>query len=440
MADKNSSAHEHRIPTGSEWTIPDDSVSGGRPRRRTLVQGAAWTIPVVAAAFATPALAASNAAALEFVNGPYALQQCGELTGVQVRATQNGQPAPDGSPIRVTLPAGFTFSDGSTSGTFPTSGGTATLPAITTDSSTPGAITATWNGLVDSEQISVTPLPTGAEVWQNEGLFASYPSVPSTATALGGNYFLTPDGTLYYGNDIVQTGAASAATSLRVGSDGHWVNVVQASGGSRTYRDGVLVSSLSSTGASVTPLGANYYLTNGSVKSLYYNETLVAENVASAVAGDGSGDRATVVFASGGSAVFLNGVQESTIASTGSGSTALGAGYFLSGSNLFFGEQFVASGVSSAHVHKPGAAAGSESTVDIVLDGGTAQTYTGSTLSGTWGSVPSGATALGDEFFRSGDAIYYRDTVIRRGVSSASTMSSDGAGYVNVVLSGTCPA
>lgn len=46
----------HEIKIGDDWTIPDPDGVG----RRTLVQGAVWTVPVIAAAASAPLAAASN--------------------------------------------------------------------------------------------------------------------------------------------------------------------------------------------------------------------------------------------------------------------------------------------------------------------------------------------------------------------------------------------
>lgn len=54
MSENNS--EEHIVREGDDWTISSE----GRARRRTLIHGAAWTIPAVAIAAATPAAAASN--------------------------------------------------------------------------------------------------------------------------------------------------------------------------------------------------------------------------------------------------------------------------------------------------------------------------------------------------------------------------------------------
>lgn len=49
-------AFEKTIKIGDDWTIPNENGVG----RRVLVEGAVWTIPVIAAAVATPAAAASQ--------------------------------------------------------------------------------------------------------------------------------------------------------------------------------------------------------------------------------------------------------------------------------------------------------------------------------------------------------------------------------------------
>jgi hypothetical protein len=58
--------------TPDSWTVP----TSGRPARRTIVQGAAWTIPVVAASVATPAFAASTPLALAFDAPAYTFAAC----------------------------------------------------------------------------------------------------------------------------------------------------------------------------------------------------------------------------------------------------------------------------------------------------------------------------------------------------------------------------
>jgi hypothetical protein len=108
-----------RVPENApDWTLPEDiEVEGGKAKglpRRTILMGAAWSVPVISAAIATPLAAASTTELeLAFVNGPYQAIACGPLDDIVVRATRGGTAAP-GEPITVTLPAGLTWSDGTT--------------------------------------------------------------------------------------------------------------------------------------------------------------------------------------------------------------------------------------------------------------------------------------------------------------------------------------
>jgi hypothetical protein len=293
---------------------------------------------------------------------------------------------------------------------------------------------------VAAPAVAASPIecPTGAISMLNGVAQGTYDSVPTDAQALGGNYFLRPNGDLYYGNTIALTGVASAAAAMRAGQAGHFANAILSSGGSVTLQGAQTYSTLPSTGAGATPLSANYYLAG---TSLWYNEELMATDVASAVAGaTGEGDRATVVLSTGGSLVFLDGVQESADPTTGAQATALGSNYFLTaGGYLYYGQTLVVSGVASAQVQHTGAAAGPEAAADVVLVGGTAQEYRGTTLEATRTGVPAGAIALGASYYLLGDDLYYQDAIVQTGVASAITQGGDQTQeWVNFVLSGIC--
>ncbi|SMH29897.1 hypothetical protein SAMN06295885_0360 [Rathayibacter oskolensis] len=98
------------IKIGDDWTVPNLDGVG----RRTLVQGAVWTVPVIAATVATPAFAASLAPTLEFVNGPYSATACSALPTIILQATTDGSVPAVGQSVTVTLPSGLTWSDGTT--------------------------------------------------------------------------------------------------------------------------------------------------------------------------------------------------------------------------------------------------------------------------------------------------------------------------------------
>lgn len=93
------------------WMVPISNDI----RRRTVVSGAAWTVPVVMAAIAAPQAAASIAATTTFVSVPHAVAAGTPFGDIIIAATMDGTvPAPAGGAIVVTLPTGFAFSDGTT--------------------------------------------------------------------------------------------------------------------------------------------------------------------------------------------------------------------------------------------------------------------------------------------------------------------------------------
>lgn len=129
-----------RVPENApDWTIPDDTEIDAEthagPRRRTILLGAAWSIPVISAAIATPLAAASvtpEAPTVRFTEDLYETSACATLTGVVVQATTDGTTPASGGVITVTLPPGFTWSDGtSTARNFiADANGNAALPGI----------------------------------------------------------------------------------------------------------------------------------------------------------------------------------------------------------------------------------------------------------------------------------------------------------------------
>lgn len=88
----------------------DGNASGGVPRR-TVVKGVAWSIPVIAAATAVPLASASTTG--ETISGtpPVPSATCAPVGNFTVNVTTDGAPAV-GVAVTVTLPTGFTWSDG----------------------------------------------------------------------------------------------------------------------------------------------------------------------------------------------------------------------------------------------------------------------------------------------------------------------------------------
>ncbi|NRD09641.1 hypothetical protein HRF29_11910, partial [Rathayibacter agropyri] len=194
----------------TEWTIPaEDGV-----HRRTIVKGAAWTIPVVAVAVATPAAAASKTPTLAFTKASYSGVACGTITGVQVKRTSDGTTADAGQVITVTLKDGYKFKDGSTTYSA-TSGtdGTITLPDIivpaaggdSTFNATSGTLSASAPvktakaKIAHSQQYGANTASTTYAAPQGDGL-----------TAVGYGTFLNTAGQLFHNETEQATGVTSA--------------------------------------------------------------------------------------------------------------------------------------------------------------------------------------------------------------------------------------
>lgn len=142
--------------------VDDDGV-----KRRTILAGAAWSIPVISVATAAPAFAATTDLKLAFDKSSYSGEGCKTITGVKVTATRNSVAAP-GESVTVTLADGYTFSDGSTSYTATTgSDGSITLPDIKVPAKG-GSSTFSASGGGASASAPVSGQPSG-QVYSSAG-------------------------------------------------------------------------------------------------------------------------------------------------------------------------------------------------------------------------------------------------------------------------------
>ncbi|MDQ1074726.1 MULTISPECIES: hypothetical protein [Microbacterium] len=182
--------------------------SASSPTRRTVLAGAAWSVPVVAAASMAPMASASDTTALAFDKSTYNGTPCGTITGAYVTVTVNGV-ATAGKSVTTTLSGGYAFSGGSTTNT-QTSGsnGRVSLPAISVSSQGgSGTISALTAG---SPQTSA-PLSSNTASTKIVGIArnnSAFPAVPAgiIPTAVSGAtdgsntvyaHFLGNDGYLY---------------------------------------------------------------------------------------------------------------------------------------------------------------------------------------------------------------------------------------------------
>ncbi|WP_374928983.1 hypothetical protein [Kytococcus sedentarius] len=137
-------------------------------RRRTLLRTSAWTAPVVVAAGAAPAAAASpprvyGITPIASPGGTPSVQACSTVPGstLQFLATIDGQAAPSGEEVTITLPLGLRFADGTTSATVRTgAGGVVDVPAITPyGAAGTYTLTATYQQQTATQNLTVTPQP-----------------------------------------------------------------------------------------------------------------------------------------------------------------------------------------------------------------------------------------------------------------------------------------
>jgi len=260
-------------------------LSSAGLERRTLVAGAAWTIPVIATAVGAPLAAASTGATLTFTNGPYSVAACGTLKDVVLRVTTNGTaPAPAGTLVTVTLPAGLTWSDSSTGAkVLPTdANGEIVLSGVTADgASASTVIGASTTDASTSAPVSIAPSDTAHQYNLVGASDLTVPNVPGGSTPIGGGFYRSPTGDVYLNNGaIVATGSAAGAVG---GYDPEGGSYLQYTKNGAAFQYNAVGSATTPwtlpTGA--TPVGGGFWLTaDGDV---YFEDRLIRSGVAEAV-------------------------------------------------------------------------------------------------------------------------------------------------------------
>ena len=441
-----------------EETTPTESRGLSR---RTIVQGAAWSVPVIAAAVALPLAAASVAATVEFVNGPYSVTGCGTLGDVVVRATTDGTtPVAAGTLITVTLPTGLTWEDGSSGPrVLPANGsGQVTLSGIQAGpaASNP-VITASATGANASAPVSVAAASGPFAFVSIRGTNSAdgpFPGVPLGSTAVGDRYFLTSDGTLLYADgttvETIATGVTDA--EMYVTPDLRFIaNYSTSAGGFYVVRGGAAGGGqFPGVPAGSTPLGDRYWLTSDG--TFLYSDGFTTETIATGVT-DANGYVtpdgryvADYITSAGAFYVVRNGATfGGQFPGVPAGSTSMGDRYFLTpdGSLMYAtaqGSEVIATGVTaaSAYVTPDG-----RYVADYITSAGAFYVIrNGQTATGPFPNVPAGSTPLGDRYFLTSDGVLlYSNGVttetIATNVASASTsILNDGRYIVDYVVGG----
>ncbi|PTL72039.1 hypothetical protein C1I63_03755 [Rathayibacter caricis DSM 15933] len=402
-------------------------------QRRTIVAGAAWTIPVVATAIGAPLAAASGEAlTLAFDLPQYTGSACGTIDNARVVVSSGGAVAP-GESVTITLSGGYTFDDGSTSRPF-TSGadGSVLLPPITVPAGGGDSTIVASAGAATATAALSAPRVGGAfQIGVGSGVSA-FTSVPAGSEPVGSGYFLAPNGDLYYTNSVMATGIDSVETYSNQG--GNFANFITAAGVAGQVGVSGVPTYFSSVPSGSTPVGSGFFLApNG---DLYYTNTVVATGVASASSYSNAGQNfANYVTTSGTAFQVGNASGPDQFTSVPLGSTPVGSGYYLTDDgDLYYTNTLVVSDVASVSTYS----AQQGNYANFVTNSGAAGQAGTAGPTAYFPSVPAGSTPVGSGYYLADNGdLYYTNTVVARNVSAVSTYSN-GDNFANYVVTQPC--
>ena len=197
-------------------TSPEPSaLPSPGPSRRTVLAGAAWTLPAVAAATVAPVASASTTTP-SFDRAIYSGTVCTDITGASV--TVDGAAA--SAVVTVSTSTGYRFANGaSTFVGVPDETGRVPLPAIRVQvGGTTGTLTATTT---DATAVATLTAPASTNtqnlrrrMWTGTGASSAAGSVditaPTGSRAVGTLVTLDPSGILRRGSSTIATGVTSA--------------------------------------------------------------------------------------------------------------------------------------------------------------------------------------------------------------------------------------
>lgn len=448
----------------TEATEGGGAVRNGRVSRRTVVQGAAWSLPIIATAAAMPLAAASVAApALKFVNGPYTAAGCGPLGDVVLNLTSNGTTPDAGKTVTVTLPAGLRWADGSTapkSFSQTDATGSITIPSgqILGASATNAVLTATSStGATATAPVTVTPNLVARDWRAGDGTIVTFAN--PAATSAGWNFFFGPGGKLYHGDTLIASNVSSAVGDTQGDAtngvrDG--VAYVDENGVANIWSWDPATNAITATALTGVPAGAravgwNFFLTPAG--ALYHGNDLIDTGVTSAVGEQILGAESVTYVTNGQARIYFinpadpsNPIQRDFPAvPRDAGAKAVGHNFVLtSGGDLYHSSgELVGTGVSAAVGDQLGDLTTGATDGVSFIEGGVAKSYQwfpdGSTpITTTFATAPAGATPVGWNFFLApGGGLYHGNDLAASNVVSAVggefTAGVDGVTYVESV-------
>ncbi|WP_054686341.1 RCC1 domain-containing protein [Microbacterium sp. No. 7] len=199
--------------------VEDAQETGAGVPRRTIVKGAAWSMPVIAAAVALPTASASVGGVIAFAEPEYVARPNGTYV---VTGTVNVQPgAPLPADVALTYPPGFA---GPASAPVDALGGFTVSGIVAPGTATTGVLTASAPGLTSGTtslvvEVNVAPDPVDGIVWgENLGntLFVTGGGVLKFATV---PTHLNGPGTLGAGEIVAMAGGYRDHNSYLIRSD-----------------------------------------------------------------------------------------------------------------------------------------------------------------------------------------------------------------------------
>lgn len=403
------------------WTVPVDPANP-RLGRRTVLAGAAWSLPVIAASIATPLTAASALnPTLEFLGGPFGASVCNTLADIVLQATTDGTTPAANALVTVSLPAGLTWSDGTTGVRVlqADAAGQVVLLGVTASSAAGSFdITATHGSASTSTSIGISATSTAQYYQGQTGLTRLRPTIPAGAEPVGYDTWLAANGDLYTGQPprVVATGVTSASAQFSGANDKWYVFYTDASGAAKYRRiDGGAGGAIptpevvrSGVPSGSTNIGYDTWLMpNG---DLYYANTRIATGVTEAHTEYNPASGIAYVFYSGpgGTKYYQSQAGTTVVRTVPAGSKAVGFDTWLApNGNLYYGNTRIATGVTSA----TSALRGDGTRYIDYVDGSGAKVYDiANNRHNTRVGIPVGSTAEGFDVWRTPSGDLYRGT------------------------------
>ncbi|WP_139327385.1 hypothetical protein [Microbacterium sp. RURRCA19A] len=406
------------------------------PTRRTVLTGAAWSVPVIAAASLAPFAAASGTPVLAFNQASYSGTACGTITGASVSVTTNGT-ATAGVSVTTTLSGGYTFAGGSASYTGVSDGsGKVALPAINVPS-VGGSGTASAVSGAASAGSSLTAPAQENVVWQQPNGTQTTYAFPAGTKSVGDQTYLTPTGELYLGQSALIASDVTSASAQASPGVGWYITYVRSDGTAGWREPDGTVHSYTFPAGTKTVGDVNYLTPSG---ELYFGQsTLIASNVtsASAQAAPTLGWYITWVRSDGTAGWQQPNGTVQTFTFPAGTKTVGDQTYLTPTGNLYLGQSaLIASTVTSASAQ---AAPGLGWYITWVRSDGTAGwQHPGGAQNNTF---PAGTKTVGDQTYLTptGDLYLGQSALIASNVTSASAQAAPNLGwYINAVRNPTC--